>query len=401
VVTDAGGMVFVATARDGAIHLASFEPENLTSRRVTEFVHGPASGKELGGWLGAYQANYVSHFAGRQKWQVWLAAIDGLGSGLWNLVGRSITQALAAAGVQPGAELFIIPQGMLGILPIGLAQDPRSGRRLMDDYIVTFAPSVATIAAIGERLEKLHSDAAASLAAVINPTSDLKFSTIEGALIESHFAQGDRAVLEGDTATVSSVLKAIDGRSYWHFAGHGSFNWMDASAGGLLLKKEVLSVAVLSGALALGTPRLVVLSACETGLHDAVRTPDEFSGLPAAFLRLGAVGVLSTLWPVNDVSTAFLVAKFYDFHRTQSVPPARALELAQAWIRRKSSSSSTGMPGFLSGQRSHDLTSFAAMARHASTRKAPEPMAGSQTLRSRIWSGVASGPSRSKIGSRA
>jgi CHAT domain-containing protein len=65
----------------------------------------------------------------------------------------------------------------------------------------------------------------------------------------------------------------------------------------------------------------------------AVRTPDEFSGLPAAFLRLGAVGVLSTLWPVNDISTAFLIAKFYDFHRKQSVPPARALQLAQAWIR--------------------------------------------------------------------
>ena len=40
-------------------------------------------------------------------------------------------------------------------------------------------------------------------------------------------------------------------------------------------------------------------------------------------------------------------------------------------------------------------------ARQASTRKAPEPMAGSQTLRSRICSGVASGPSRSKAGSSA
>ena len=44
---------------------------------------------------------------------------------------------------------------------------------------------------------------------------------------------------------------------------------------------------------------------------------------------------------------------------------------------------------------------FAASARQASTRKAPEPMAGSQTFRSRICSGVASGPSRSNAGSSA
>jgi CHAT domain-containing protein len=304
--TDAGGMVFVATVRDGAVRLAGFESENLNFRKVAEFVRGPTQ-KELGGWFGAYQANYVSHLAGRQKWQAWLAAIDGLGADLWNLVGRPITQALAAVGAEPGTELIIVPQGALGVLPIGLAQDPKSGRRLIDDYVVTYAPSLAAIATISERLQMLRADEAATLAAVINPTSDLRFSAIEGALIESRFAQGARAVLEGDAATIHSILKAIDGRSYWHFASHGSFNWMDSSAAGLLLKKEVLSVAALSGALALGTPRLVVLSACETGLHEMVRTPDEFSGLPAAFLRIGAIGVLSTLWPVNDVSTAFLV----------------------------------------------------------------------------------------------
>jgi CHAT domain-containing protein len=333
VATDAGGMVFVASAPDGAIRLSSLDAADLTSRSITDFLRGPNSGRELGGWFGAYQANYLPRLAGRQKWQAWLATIDGLGPALWNLVGRSISRALAAADVKPGTELIIIPQGALGVLPIGLAEDPKSGRRLIDDYVVTYVPNVATIAAISERLRTLRPEAAVSLAAVINPTSDLKFSTIEGAFVESYFTKGDRAILEGDKATIGSVLKAIEGRSYWHFASHGSFNWMDSSAAGLVLKKEVLSVATLTGASALGTPRLVVLSACETGLHDTIRTPDEFSGLPAAFLRVGAVGVLSTLWPVNDVSTALLIAKFYDFHRKQSVPPGRALQLAQAWIR--------------------------------------------------------------------
>jgi CHAT domain-containing protein/tetratricopeptide (TPR) repeat protein len=336
VVTDEGGMVFVATARDGAIRLSSREVPNLTRRAVAEFARGTESSTELSGWFGAYQANYVSRFAGRKKWQAWLDAIDGLGPALWNIAGRGIAQALSAAGVAPGAEVIVIPQGTLGILPLGLAQDPVTERRLMDDYVVTYVPSVTALAAIEERLRASRPQAAASLAAVINPTSDLKFSAIEGALVEGHFAPSDRVILEGDAATVSAVLETLKGRTYWHFASHGKFNWMDASAAGLLLKKEVLSVASLSGASELGTPRLVVLSACETGLHDTVRTPDEFSGLPAAFVRLGAVGVLSTLWPVNDLSTSLLISKFYDLHRKQSLPPARALKLAQAWIRQAS-----------------------------------------------------------------
>jgi CHAT domain-containing protein len=41
--------------------------------------------------------------------------------------------------------------------------------------------------------------------------------------------------------------------------------------------------------------RLVVLSACETGLIEFEQAPDEFLGLPAGFLEAGAPGVVSTL----------------------------------------------------------------------------------------------------------
>lgn len=54
----------------------------------------------------------------------------------------------------------------------------------------------------------------------------------------------------------------------------------------------------------LGRPRLVELTACETGLYDINRNPDEFVGLPATFMQLGAGGVLNTLWQVDDLATA-------------------------------------------------------------------------------------------------
>lgn len=76
-----------------------------------------------------------------------------------------------------------------------------------------------------------------------------------------------------------------------------------------------------------------MLSACETGLYDISRNPDEFVGLPGTFTALGAVGVLGTLWPVSDAATALLIAKFYDLHMDGPLLPSTALRRAQAWLR--------------------------------------------------------------------
>lgn len=76
-----------------------------------------------------------------------------------------------------------------------------------------------------------------------------------------------------------------------------------------------------------------MLSACETGLFDVSNSPDEFTGLPGAFMSLGAAGVLGTLWPVNDNATALLIAKFYDLHIGQGLEPPSALQRARVWLR--------------------------------------------------------------------
>jgi CHAT domain-containing protein len=80
-------------------------------------------------------------------------------------------------------------------------------------------------------------------------------------------------------------------------------------------------------------PRLVVLSACETGLYDTSNNPDDFVGLPATFMQLGAAGVIATLWQVDDLATALLMAKVYDLHLGERLAPATALKRAQAWLR--------------------------------------------------------------------
>ncbi|MBD0328112.1 MAG: CHAT domain-containing protein [Pyrinomonadaceae bacterium] len=79
---------------------------------------------------------------------------------------------------------------------------------------------------------------------------------------------------------------------------------------------------------------LVTLSACETGLTDIRDNTDEYIGLPSGFFYAGATSVISTLWAVNDVSTAILMIKFYEIFLSESRPPvAIALRESQLWLR--------------------------------------------------------------------
>jgi CHAT domain-containing protein len=72
--------------------------------------------------------------------------------------------------------------------------------------------------------------------------------------------------------------------------------------------------------------RLVVLSACETGLGKLSRG-DELVGLQRAFLYAGTPAVITTLWKVDDKATFELVRAFYT--RLESTEPVGALRQAQ------------------------------------------------------------------------
>jgi CHAT domain-containing protein len=198
-------------------------------------------------------------------------------------LGARLHAALQERGVATGSRLIWLPAGALGILPLGLAQDPVTQRRLADDYEIPYAPSLEALAAAQQRLA---TTAPRTLAAIINPTGDLAGTEKEGGIVASHFPSKSRALLEREAATPEAVLAALKGRSHWHFASHGTFEWDEPSQSALLMHgRSLLSVEKLLATGGLGRPRLVVLSACETGLYDIDRNPDEFIGLPAPSSR--------------------------------------------------------------------------------------------------------------------
>jgi CHAT domain-containing protein len=329
-VADNGGKLILVIRNEVGANLSVIPLPSLTNRRLGEVL----GARDQGGWLGAYNINYLDRPEQVRRHREWLGGIEKVGAELGALVEEPLIRALAANGLPPGsgAPITILPVGALGLLPLGLAQNPETRRYLIEDYTVTLAPSLQALASARARASAVSGKP--TLAAIVNPTKDLPFTAVEGALVESRFTPDRRLAVAETAATRQAVLAALKGRDYWHFSSHGYFDWDEPRASGLLLSnRKPLTVGDLLDARDLGAPRLAVLSACETGLYDIATTPNEFIGLPAAFLQLGAGGVLATLWPVSDLSTGLLMAKFYDFHQGEGLGPASALRKAQNWLR--------------------------------------------------------------------
>jgi CHAT domain-containing protein len=321
VVTSAGGKMLVVSRSDGQAEtsIRSLDLPDLTITRLNDLMWGSSPENELGGWFGAYFRDQ------------WPTAIEAVALAIWHLLGDRLSQELERVGIREGGRLIWLPTGALGILPIGLAGNPITGERLGETYEIVYAPSIDALSATSITAETGDD---ATLAAIA-PSTDLSSTLFEVEIIARHFQEAGRILVNGGV-TADVVLSALRGRKYWHFASHGKFDWEEPRRSHLKLENnETLSVGMLSDAEDLTRPRLVVLSACETGIYEFQQNADEFIGLPGAFMAIGAAGVLGSLWPVEDRATALLMAKFYDLHldRKKPLSPPTALKYAQTWLR--------------------------------------------------------------------
>jgi CHAT domain-containing protein len=188
---------------------------------------------------------------------------------------------------------------------------------------------------LGASHRRISQDDNRSLA-LLMPTEavQLDYAPIEGLLVQAGFGSAPHEAWAGTSKSV--LLQNLGPKTYWHFATHGAFNWDDPRESGVLIGSDNTMLTLgdlLESRQRVGSPRLVVLSACSTGLSDVKHNPDEFTGLPTGFLFAGAAGVVASLWPVNDLSTTLLMSKFYDLHLGLHQRPAQALRGAQLWLK--------------------------------------------------------------------
>ncbi|ELP54866.1 hypothetical protein O53_3691 [Microcystis aeruginosa TAIHU98] len=233
-------------------------------------------------------------------------------------------------------RLIIIPYLFLHILPLH-ALPINHNQILQDKYDVQYAPSCQLFKITQQRqLNDLN-----SLFAIQNPQNNLLFTDLEVEIIKNLFVQSDILAKQNATEIAIKTHQNFPLANCIHFSCHGTFNPSKPLESALILTKEKTDQE--DGYLRLGeifelnfkNCRLVMLSACETGLIDLNSISDEYIGLPSGFLFAGSPSVVSSLWKVNDLSTAFLLIKFYETlpKNPKKGEIAVSLKNAQKWLQ--------------------------------------------------------------------
>jgi CHAT domain-containing protein len=226
-------------------------------------------------------------------------------------------------------HLIVVPHSYLYLFPIhALWLNDRE--RVIDRFTVQYFPNILVWKICQNRQRS-----GGSFIGIENPTQDkdLIFAKAEVASICRRFVE--HCVLPGGQASKLAILETAKGHNYFHFSGHAEYNFDSPLDSYLMLSQKRNENLTLSAILAdthMPEADLVTLSACCTGVVDAFQPVDECFGMATGFLLAGAKGVISSLWKVNSIATAFLIDEFYrQFEVTNN--KAVALQKAQQWLR--------------------------------------------------------------------
>jgi CHAT domain-containing protein len=225
-----------------------------------------------------------------------------------------------------GDRLLIVPHGVLHYLPFGALRSP-AHHWVAEEFALATLPSASVLRYVADK------GAGTSDRALVVGNPDLgaglalPWAEREARLV-ARYEPGATVLLRGD-ATEAKVKGLLESAGLIHFATHGVLKESDPLSSALLLVPGAgedgrLEVRELFGFEL--RARLVVLSACETGLGKLSRG-DELVGLQRAFLYAGTPAIITTLWKVDDRASYQLIRSFYA--HLEKAGPAEALRQAQ------------------------------------------------------------------------
>jgi CHAT domain-containing protein len=248
--------------------------------------------------------------------------------------------------------LVIVADGEVAGVPFAALLDSSTGKYLVQDHPLRYAPTLADAARPARRR-------GGGGFALLVADPGFRQSQYPGLYpLRGARAEVDSLLrlypgyvrLQDDTATREAFVARAQSASIIHYAGHAVFDDARPERSYLLLAGADTTGRLTAAAVSemrLGGVRLVVLSACRT-LPSREGRSGGFAGLSGALLAAGAGGVVGTLWQVNDQLTAPLMQEFHQAYGG-SADPARALRAAQlAMLARRDSlqSSPSAWAGF-------------------------------------------------------
>jgi CHAT domain-containing protein/Flp pilus assembly protein TadD len=293
-------------------------PQLLCAEATTDNLTYTAAARklqDLENWLAAWKQDYQGE--GKDCWrQEMLTRLNELSKVL------NIPEILPyLSGID---QLILLPHRDLHLLPLNAL--------FAEQFTIRYLPS----AQVGLDRQQIQCKFArrqltTSVLNVENSQDDLPYAALESEAIAQLYPNTKR--IQNSAATQLAVIQALQFRSeFFHFSGHAYHDLNLPSESSLRLANDQRLTLRDIFELDLSNYNLVCLSACETGMTGQQGLVDEFVGLASGFLAAGTTNVVSSLWKVSDISTAFLMIRFYE-NLPNSSTVAIALNQAQNWLR--------------------------------------------------------------------
>lgn len=243
-------------------------------------------------------------------------------------------------------QVCIVPDKILNHLPYASLVDPTSGKYLIENYLLELSPSSNIFLSSSEAAREKTGEEDERLLSVGNPRFDveeyrafreLPSASTEAKQIADYYPRA--LVLIEDQAREQRVVRGMETATVIHLALHSVINEQSPINSRLLLTKEpetltgdrsadgVLEARELYGA-KLPLARLVVLSACQTGIERSYRGEGAIS-IARPFIALRVPLVVASLWAVDSDSTAELMVNFHKYRKRDGLTTIMALRQAQ------------------------------------------------------------------------
>lgn len=242
-------------------------------------------------------------------------------------------------------SLCIVPDGILWDLPFQ-ALEPRDGHYLLEDYAISYSPSLSVLKQMSAR--KNSERLGASLLAFGNPTmpneiagnirttyrgedlGPLPEAEMEVAALKNIWQGPATRVLVGANARKNVFRQEASKYSIIHLATHGILDdnspmysrlvmaraENDPTDDGLLEAREIMQLDLHAD--------LVVLSACQTA-RGRIGAGEGMVGMSWAFFVAGVPTMVASQWKVDSASTAKLMIDFHKRLREETTTSKAAI----------------------------------------------------------------------------
>ncbi len=220
---------------------------------------------------------------------------------------------------------------------------PETEKYLISEYHFLYSPSINVFLACTKNADTLQNLNPEKILSIGNPAFREKdFPDLEVLSSSGKEAQSiadlyqQPIVFTGADATKNNIFKNIENVDIINFAGHYIVNERSPLLSGLVLSPNDDAVTAQDSLLAnyevfsqdFSHVKLIVLSACETGLEN-VQNGEGPLGAARTFLAAGIPQVVASQWSVDSDSTSELMIRFHQYREKEKLSTIDALHKSQ------------------------------------------------------------------------